>query len=368
MATEEREQRQPESERLGQAERGHPVAQLAAIGVIASLLGIALGLLIDWWPLQASTQADKIDTLYDVLIIASVPMFVLVMTVVLYCVWRFRMKPGEEDKDGPPMHGNTKLEVIWTAIPAIMMLALCSYSYVVLRDIEEAPAAGTDSEMNVRVVGEQFSWTFFYPAEQEGGEELASAQLYLPVGKSVKFNIQSKDVLHDFWVPAWRMKMDAVPGIQTTYRVTPKTTGRFPVVCAELCGLGHAVMRQSAVIVEQQEFDEWLAEQREGGEEEIADAGGDDAEVDGKVLFTAAQPSCGACHTFQDAGTQSTTGPNLDESLKGKDADYIRESIVQPDAQIAQGFGPGIMPPDYEERLDPAEIDALVDYLSEATR
>ena len=93
--------------------------QLLAIGVVASVLGIALGLLIDWFPTQASTQAETVDTVWDVLIIFSVPVFVLVMTVVLYCVWRYRMKPGEELKDGPPIHGNTRLEIIWTAIPAI---------------------------------------------------------------------------------------------------------------------------------------------------------------------------------------------------------------------------------------------------------
>ena len=111
-------------------ERSH-VMQLLAIGLIASVIGIALGLLIDWFPAAgAPTQAEKVDTLWDVLIIFSVPVFVLVTTVVLYCVWRFRMKPGEEELDGPPIHGNTRLEIIWTAIPAILLVALCSYSYV----------------------------------------------------------------------------------------------------------------------------------------------------------------------------------------------------------------------------------------------
>ena len=117
------------------------------------------------------------------------------------------MRPGEELKDGPPIHGNTRLEVIWTAIPAIILVALCSYAYVVLRDIETAEAR----EMKVRVVGEQFTWTFFYPGKG-GGKEIASNQLYLPKGKQVRFDIQSKDVLHDFWVPAFRQKIDAVPG------------------------------------------------------------------------------------------------------------------------------------------------------------
>ena len=162
------------------------------------------------------------------------------------------MRPGEELKDGPPIHGNTRLEVIWTAIPAIILVALCSYAYVVLHDIEEAEA----SEMKVRVVGEQFTWTFFYRGD--GGKEIASTQLYLPKGKQVNFSIQSKDVLHDFWVPAFRQKIDAVPGITTHFRIKPIKTGTFPVVCAELCGLGHSVMRQSAHVVSQGAFDKWL--------------------------------------------------------------------------------------------------------------
>src|SRR3954451_18325102 len=164
MGSEEKtETARPASETVRVADRPAPVGPLIAIAVIASLLGIALGLLIDWFPVQGSTQAKKIDTFYDVLIIASVPMFVLVTSVVLYCVYRFRMRPGEENMDGPPIHGNTRLEIVWTVIPAILMLGLCTYAYVTLHDAEEAPAAAAQ-ELKVRVVGEQFTWTFFYRA------------------------------------------------------------------------------------------------------------------------------------------------------------------------------------------------------------
>ena len=102
------------------------VRQMLLIGAVASVLGIALALLIDWFPVPASEQAGPIDTLWDVLLIASVPVFVLVETIVLYCAIKFRMRPGEELKDGPPIHGNTKLEIIWTAIPAILLVGLCT--------------------------------------------------------------------------------------------------------------------------------------------------------------------------------------------------------------------------------------------------
>src|SRR3954468_19544578 len=155
MGPEEKtEPARPASETVRVADRSAPLGPLTATACIASLLGIALGLLIDWSPVQGSSQAKKIDTFYDVLIIASVPMFVLVTSVVLYSVYRFRMRPGEENMDGPPIHGNTRLEVIWTALPAIMMLSLCVYAAVELHNAEKAPAAGPP-ELNVRVVGEQ---------------------------------------------------------------------------------------------------------------------------------------------------------------------------------------------------------------------
>ena len=342
--------------------RSH-VLPLVAIGTITSLCGIALGLLIDWFPTQASEEAKDIDTLWDVLVIVSVPIFVLVETIVLYSVWKFRMRPGEELKDGPPIHGNTRLEVIWTAVPAIILVALCSYAYVVLTDIEEAEA----SEMKVRVVGEQFTWTFFYPGD--GGKEIASNQLYLPEGKQVKFNVQSKDVLHDFWVPAFRQKIDAVPGITTTFRIKPVKTGTFPVVCAELCGLGHSVMRQSAHVVSQADFDKWMQDQQAkaaggGGEEEAAGGGG--AAPDGKAIFTTgASPACSSCHTLADAGADATLGPDLDKVLKGKDAASIQEGIEDPGAEVTQGFQDGIMPTNYGDTLQPEEIKALTDYLVE---
>jgi cytochrome c oxidase subunit II len=337
------------------------VREMLLIGAVASILGIALALLIDWFPVPASEQAGSIDTLWDVLLIASVPVFVLVETIVLYCAIKFRMKPGEELKDGPPIHGNTKLEIIWTAIPAILLVGLCTYAYVVLTDIEKAQA----NSMNVRVVGEQFTWTFYYRGE--GREEIASPQLYLPANTPVNFTVQSKDVVHDFWVPAFRMKIDAVPGIDTHLRVT--TTNRideYPVVCAELCGLGHSTMRQSAHVMTREDFDAKLAELARGPSGGGGGGGGGGGEADGKTLFTdAAQPTaCKSCHTLADAGATGTTGPNLDEVVPDLSEQEIRQSIQDPDAEIEEGFQPGLMPR-YGDSLSEEQVDALVTYLKE---
>jgi cytochrome c oxidase subunit II len=351
------EETTPQSELVANRETHGDFAKMLAIGAVASIIGIAVALWIDWFPTGAATQAKHIDTLWDVLLIASVPVFVLVEVVVLYCVWRFRMRPGEELKDGPPIHGNTMIEIVWTAIPAILLVALCTYAYVVLTDVEKAQA----NTMNIRVMGQQFTWTFFYNRD---GKEVASPQLYVPLGQPVKFTVQSRDVLHDFWVPGFRMKIDAVPGIDTSIRVTPNRIGTYPVVCAELCGLGHSTMRQTAHVVSRRDFDAWL--QKLGQPAQPAGGGGGEA-ADGKAIFTDTG-GCGACHKLADAGTQGGTGPDLDQVLKGKDKAFIKESIVDPNKEIASGFQGGIMPQDFEQKLPPDQLNALVDYLSEVTQ
>jgi cytochrome c oxidase subunit 2 len=351
-------------------ERKRTVQQMVVVGIIATAIGIAIGLTIHWFPPADSTQADKIDTLWDVLIIATVPVFVLVTVIVCFAVIEFRMRPGEENLDGPPIHGNTRLEVVWTTIPAILIVGLVTYAYVVMRDIEQAPAAG--NERVVAVTGQQFAWSFAY---NEGGKKFTTAQLYLPAGKSVKFDVQSKDVIHDFWVPDFRMKIDAVPGITTHYRVTPKNPaaiGDHAIVCAELCGLGHAFMRQTAHILAPAEFDKWVqkmtAKPAAGG----GGGGGAAAAIDAKQLFTngnadTGATACATCHTLADAGAKGQVGPDLDKVLKGKDAAFIKESILTPDKVIAPGYQPGIMPPNFGDTLSAEQVDALVKYLSQVT-
>ena len=245
----------PESDPRLEGEK-HPVARMIAIGVIASLVGIAITLVIDWFPTSASSAAGDIDTLYDVLLICSVPVFVLVMTIAIYSVVRFRAKPGDMG-DGPPIHGNTRLEVIWVTIPFIMVTALAIYGWIVLNDIE----AKAQDEMVVNVTGQQFTWTFEYPRQNVNSNELV-----LPVDRPIEFKIKTKDVLHWFWVPEFRLKSDAVPGLTTIIRLAPDRVGRYEVVCAELCGLGHSTMRQFVRVLPADDFDGWVEKQRQEGE------------------------------------------------------------------------------------------------------
>jgi cytochrome c oxidase subunit 2 len=246
----------PQSDPRIQGER-HPLAKMILIGVVASVIGVFLVLQIDWFPVQASTGAHEIDTLYDVLLIASVPVFVLVMSVVIYSVVKFRARPGDM-RDGAPIHGNTRLEIVWVTIPFLMVTALAIYGWVVLDDLE----AKQPNEMVVKVTGRQFAWSFAYP-----GEKVNSDLLVLPKDRPVEFLINTKDVLHDFWVPEFRLKSDAVPGLTTKIRLTPNRLGKYQVVCAELCGLGHSTMRQDVRVVEPAVFDSWVRHQRAAAQE-----------------------------------------------------------------------------------------------------
>ena len=168
----------------------------------------------------------------------------------------------------------------------------------------------------------------------------------------------AKDVIHAFWVPEWRLKQDIVPGIFTRLLITPTTRGTFPVICTELCGLGHAVMRSRARVLDQAGFDKWVKEQQEARE------GGGGA-GQGKELFSSA--GCSSCHALADAGATGAVGPSLDESLQGKDAAFVKAAILDPDAEIAEGYQPGVMPKNFGDTLSEGQIDGLVEYLLQAT-
>jgi cytochrome c oxidase subunit 2 len=164
---------------VGRQQRPLVIAGVSA--VIAIAIGIVISYAIHWFPAVASTQAKETDTLYHVLVIASIPIFVIVVSVILYSVWQFHMKPGEELKDGPPIHGNTRLEVFWTAIPTVLLLGMVGYSFVVLHNNEKKPAR----EIQIGVTAQQFAWSYQYPPSVTGGAPLSSDQLYVPKGESV---------------------------------------------------------------------------------------------------------------------------------------------------------------------------------------
>jgi cytochrome c oxidase subunit II len=378
--------------------RKRPVLQLIVAVVIGSAILIPLALIVPWFPAKASTQASHVHTLYDVLLIATVPIFVLVISIVLYSVWSFRMRPGEEKKDGPPIHGNTRLEVVWTALPAVLIIGLCTYAYTVLRS-NEANKAGA---MTVNVTERQFAFEFSYPS---AGNKV-SPVLYLPKGRPVVFRLRSLDVVHSFFVPEFSEKLDAVPGITTTLRVTPTRLGTYPAECTELCGAGHSLMRASVYVVQPAVFQHWLATLPANAPPPIGTPPPRSAQsgvpgATGSVSTSSSRPSptsaasgtaagqavftgtagCSGCHTLAAAGATGTIGPNLDVRLRTDCASAaskkirgttltqcIHTAIVNPYAFLPSGFAKGIMPSTFSQTLTAAQIQSLVSYLASVAK
>jgi cytochrome c oxidase subunit II len=332
--------------------RKRSIIQMTLVGVAVGAALAAVALFIPWLPDAASEQADIIDSVYWLVTIICVVIFALVAGVSVYAVYKFRARPDDLD-DGSPIHGHTGLEIVWTLVPTVLVTAIAVYSGVALAQAENLPE---DGHRVVRVTAEQFAWSFTYPdVELENGQPLRTGELVLPVDEAVEFLITSKDVLHSFWVPEWRMKQDAVQGVTTRTVVEPTKLGTFEVICTELCGLGHAIMRSQARVLSAEDFEAWVAEQRR-----LAAEGGS---VQGEALFT---DQCASCHILEAAGSQGQVGPNLDEALQGADEEFVRESIVDPSASIAEGYE-DVMPGNFGELFTEEQIDGLVEYLLEST-
>jgi cytochrome c oxidase subunit II len=229
------------------------IAQLVAIGVVVAVVLGGVALLLKWMPTSASEEFDRIQAIYWFATVISIGIFSLVSAVIVFSVWKWRV-PDDDDADGPPIHGHTGLEIAWTAVPAILVIAIGVVSAVVLARNGQAG----NRPLEVHAVGQQFTWKFVYPDY----DELTAGELVLPVGQETRFTMRAVDVIHSFWVPNFGQKMDAVPGIETEIVVTPKRTGEFAVVCTELCGLGHATMRARARVVSEEEFEAWIEEER----------------------------------------------------------------------------------------------------------
>jgi cytochrome c oxidase subunit II len=228
------------------------IVQLVAIGVVIGVALTLVAVLLKWLPTSASEEFDRIADIYWLVTWISVAIFSLVVAVVVFSVWKWRV-PLDDDRDGPPIHGHTGLEILWTAVPAVLVIVIGVVSAVVLARNGQAG----ERPLEVTAIGQQFAWKFEYP-----DEEVTSGELVLPLGREARFTMRALDVIHSFWVPNFGQKMDAVPGIETEILVTPTRTGDFEVVCTELCGLGHATMRANARVVTRREFQAWLEEMR----------------------------------------------------------------------------------------------------------
>lgn len=241
--------------------------------------------------MAASREAVQIDQLFNVMVAISTGLFIIVQGVLVYSAFAFRRRKGD-NTDAEPIEGNVPLEILWTAIPAAIVMWLSIYSLDVYSsvnsggfvganhmahvhtqemadtsgaaiaadfgfDASEPSLPGSDNSLHVAVNGMQYAWIFTYP-----GTGIVSGELHLPVDQTVKLDIDATDVLHAFWVPEFRLKQDAVPGQQTHLRFTPSKVGEYPVICAELCGAYHGAMRTRAIVQTPEDFKAWQESQR----------------------------------------------------------------------------------------------------------
>ena len=332
------------------------IAQLVGIGLVAGGIAAAVAVLLPWLPTPASREAGRIDFVFWFVVIICIVIFAIVAAAILYSVVHFRAAP-DDLSDGPPIHGHTGLEIAWTLIPTLLVTAIGIVSAIVLsRD----DALGKNP-LRINVTAQQFAWSFSYPS----AKNLTSATLVLPKDRSVLLTFTSKDVIHSFWVPEFAQKQDTVPGIHPTLHFTPDKLGTFPVICTELCGLGHALMRTQTKVVTAAQFTQWLKAQSTA-------ISSPNTGTAGAAVFS--NNACGACHTLTAAHATAKVGPDLDNlpadaaTAKQPLDQFIRTSITDPNAYIQPGFLKNVMPQTFGSALSKQQLDALVQYLIDSSK
>jgi cytochrome c oxidase subunit 2 len=316
------------------------IVTITALILLSTYLMYAGLTSIGLMPTAASIQAGPIDWLFDIHVIAMSFLFSLITVILLYSLVVFRRKPGETG-DGAHIEGNTGLEIFWTIVPLIVVIAFGIIGADNLRNVR----AADPNALEVRVIGRQWDWRFEYP------EGFSSTTLYLPVHKQVLLKLESSDVLHSFWVPEFRVKQDMIPGRVTELRITPTLEGEYPIKCAEICGTRHAYMVSPVVVVSQVAYDAWVTEQVALYEAELLASEGQPDARRGEQLYT---QYCLACHSLTGTVGQGPTWKGLfgrenrplaDGSVVALvDEEYLYESITAPNAKIAQGFNANAMP------------------------
>lgn len=286
-------------------------------------------------PVEASAQAASVDWLWNLEVITISFLFSLIIVPLFYSLVVFKRRKGETG-DGEHIEGNTTLEITWTVIPLFIVMG---FAYLGAYSLGETRRVDPQA-MEIKVTAQQFTWTFEYP-----DYGVVSKELYLPEGKQAILKMQSRDVIHSFWVPEFRIKQDIVPGRTTEYRITPTLIGGYKVRCAELCGASHAYMLADIQVVSQADFDTWMA-----ARQEEALAAANTPEGRGEALVS--QNGCLGCHTVDGSANQGPTWLGLygsqvqlaDGSVVTADDAFITESILQPQAKIVAGFETVQMP------------------------
>ena len=302
-----------------------------------------------WVPLfpeQASTFAWEVDALYFYLIAISIFFIVVIVAAIFYFGIRYREK--EKYATGAEIHGSIALETLWSIIPFVISMTIFLGGALIFYNQTRVP----DDATEIFIVGKQWMWK-----AQHGTGQREINELHVPVGRKIKLTMTTEDVLHDFYIPAFRTKMDVVPGRYSTLWFEATKPGKYHIYCAEYCGLNHSGMGGYIYVMEQRDFDNWLS----------GNVSGQTPVEAGKDLFEN-KLGCASCH----AGGANQRGAQL-EGIYGKDVklvggatvkaddDYIRNSILNPSAQIVEGYQP-IMPT-FKGQVTEEQLVQLVAYI-----
>ncbi len=300
-------------------------------------------------PVQGSEIAKSVDSLYSFLLIISLIACVIVIGGMIYFAIKYKRKTAN-DKTAYISH-DTRLEILWSVIPLIIFLFVFAWGWVIYHDMRTMPKDG----LEIQVTGQQWNWT----AEYKNG--VKSGEIVIPVNRDVKLILTSLDVIHSLYIPTFRIKQDAVPGRYSALSLKAEVMGEFHIFCAEFCGTSHSGMMTKLRVLSQADFDKWLTEEGDSSALPLAERG--------KKLFNI---KCTSCH-YADKD-MIKIGPSL-KGIFGQDVvgydgktvkideNYIRESILYPQAFVVKGFGERSAMPPFQGQLSEKEILALIEYI-----
>ena len=282
---------------------------------------------LPFYPVEASNFAGNVDSLFSFILLTCLFFAVIVTLLVIFAAIKFRRR--SEGEVGNTVEGNTALEIGWTLIPLVLAIAMFAWGAVIYVHFRTAP----QNTLDIYVVGKQWMWKLQQP---NGRKEIN--ELHVPVDRDIKLIMGSEDVIHNFYVPAFRVKMDVVPGRYNTLWFRPTKVGKYHFFCSQYCGTNHAIMGGWVTVQDPADYAAWLSD--EGGDLNPVSAG--------EKLFT--QLACVTCHIANGTGRAPSLnglyGARVllaDGSAVTADEAYIRESIVQPKAKIVAGYQP-VMP------------------------
>ncbi len=297
----------------------------------------------------ASNMVEGVDKAFAFIFIVAIIFIVGITAFMIWTVVRFNAKKGREAKQ---FRGSNTLEIIWTAIPLVLVMLMFYFGWVGFAPMRTVP----DDAMTIKAIGRMWEWEFDY------GEGKLSKQLVIPVNKPVKLDLVSEDVNHSLFIPAFRVKEDVVPGYDNFLWFTPYYVGEFEILCTEYCGLLHSGMTSKTLVKSQEDFETWLKE---------LPATGNIPDPEGLVLLK--ETGCIACHSQDGSNlvgpsflglfgsTKNIREGNEDKTVAADEA-YIKLSITDPDQQLVEGYNKGLMK-SYRNELDDEEIDLMIEYL-----